>query len=174
MDVNYNDGKPSPEELRDHFCYEPETGLMFSRTNRRNCKPGDVVGTRDRQGYIVTSLYKRMMRIHRMAWAMTYGRWPVALIDHINGNKSDNRISNLRESTNSENKQNIGKSAANRSGFLGVSFHKKTGKWAANIKLGGQSKYLGVFQSPADASAAYQAAKSEMHPFGAGEKHDRV
>ena len=165
MAPDYNDGPVPIEQLREHFHYDPATGILFSRTNRRNVHAGDVVGCRDRQGYIITTLFKRPLKAHRIAWALPHGAWPAGLIDHINGDKSDNRLENLRCVSNAENKQNIGKPANNTSGYMGVSFHKKSGRWAANIKVMGKSHYLGLHDRPCAAHAAYQAAKAELHPF---------
>ena len=163
--TNYNDGKASIADLRAHFSYDAETGLVTTKTCRRNLTIGQTIGTKDRQGYLVTSLYKEPIKVHRLAWALSCGSWPQGMIDHINGDTSDNRLCNLRVVTNAQNKQNIGKSSANKSGYLGVSFHKKSGKWAANIKVMGAAKYLGIFDCPKAASEAYLAAKRELHPF---------
>lgn len=163
--TNYNDGNPSIDLLHKHFRYDSETGKMYTKTNRRNVHIGDEVGSRDRQGYLITSLYKKLMRVHRMAWAMTYGEWPEGVIDHINGVTDDNRIANLRDVTPGQNRQNVTPSAANTSGFLGVSFHKLSGRWTANIKVNKKAHYLGLFDCPREAYDAYLAAKKVLHPF---------
>ncbi|MBY0137494.1 HNH endonuclease [Paracoccus yeei] len=163
--TNYNDGPVPIDQLREHFHYDPFTGVLRSRTNRRNVHAGDVVGFSDRQGYVITTLFKRPLKVHRIAWALYHGAWPHSLIDHINGDKSDNRLENLRCVTNAENKQNIEKPASNTSGYMGVSFHKKSGRWAANIKVKGKSQYLGLHDTPYAAHVAYQTAKAEIHPF---------
>lgn len=165
--TDYNDGRPpvSVAELREHFSYDEHTGIIRSKTNRRNVHAGEIVGTPDRQGYIVTTLFKRPLKQHRMAWAMTHGAWPAGMIDHINGDKQDNRIENLRVVSNAQNKQNVSKPANNTSGFMGVSFHKPSGKWVANIKVDGKAHYLGLHEAPSDAHAAYLSAKATLHPY---------
>ena len=165
--TDYNDGRNlvSIEDLHLHFSYDSHTGIIRSKTNRRNVHEGDIVGSLDRQGYITTTLFKKPMKQHRMAWAMFYGEWPCGDIDHINRDKKDNRIENLRVVTNAQNKQNLDKPESNTSGFMGASFHKKSGKWAANIKMSGQARYLGLYKTPEEAHAAYMSAKQDIHPF---------
>ena len=168
--TDYNDGAVPVSIVADHLSYDAETGVFTSKTNRRNVMIGGTVGTKDRQGYIVTTIFKKPVKLHRAAWALTYGNWPSGQIDHINGDKADNRICNLREVTNVQNKQNTGKPASNTSGIMGVSFHKKSGKWAANIKVDGSSRYLGIYDRKSDAGAAYAAAKAKLHPFSSGDQ----
>jgi len=160
-----NEGPFSRLDAVTHFRYCDKTGKIFSNSNRRNVHVEEEVGTSDRQGYLVTTLFKRPVKIHRLAWMLWYGCWPSGQIDHINGDKSDNRIENLRVVNNRQNKQNIATPKSNTSGFMGVSFHKKSGKWAANIKINGKSKYLGLFDTPELASSAYKSAKKSIHPF---------
>jgi hypothetical protein len=150
-----------------HLEYDPETGIFRTKTNRRNIHVGDVVGSPDKQGYIITTIFKRPIKLHRAAWALVHGAWPNGQIDHIDGDKANNRIENLRVATNAQNKQNISKPASNNSGYLGVSFHRASGKWAANIKTNGKSIYLGLHETPEDASTAYRTAKTNTHPFSA-------
>jgi hypothetical protein len=163
--TNYNDGPFTYENAIEHFLYNSETGIFTSASNRRNVHIGDVVGSPDKQGYLITTLFKKPVKLHRLAWLMINKEWPNGQIDHINGTKSDNRIANLRVVSNRQNKQNMTAPSSNTSGYLGVSYHKKSGKWAANIKLDGRSIYLGIYENPEDASLAYKEAKSKFHPF---------
>lgn len=163
--VNYNDGALPVSIVEAHLSYCPDTGVFRTKTNRRNIHTGDVVGAADRQGYLVTTIFKKPLKLHRAAWAITHGEWPNGSIDHINGNKSDNRIANLRVVTNSQNKQNITKPENNTSGLMGVSFHKASMKWRATIKLNGKSTHIGLFESTDAAYSAYLDAKRELHPF---------
>ena len=163
--TNYNDGPFPIIVAKQNFSYDPKTGVVRTLSNRRNVHIGDVVGSHDRQGYLITTLFKKPVKLHRLAWALTYGEWPRGMIDHINGNTSDNRIENLRVVNNGQNKQNTFPPSTNTSGYLGVSFHKKSGKWAANIKIDGKMKYLGIHETPELASEAYKKAKAEFHPF---------
>lgn len=155
----------SIDDLRINFEYDPESGIMRSLTSRRNHCIGDKVGSPDKQGYLITHLNKVPMKVHRMAWAMQHGSWPDGHIDHINGVKDDNRILNLRVVTNAENKQNVTLSKRNKSGFLGVTLHKDTGLWRADIGINGKQVSLGRFKTPEEASEAYLNAKKRLHPF---------
>ena len=94
---------------------------------------------------------------------MIFNEWPVRHLDHINGDRSDNRITNLREATVAENAQNRKTRSDNKAGLTGV---RKQGKaWLASIGANGTRVYLGSFETKEDARAAYVAAKSQMHGF---------
>jgi HNH endonuclease/AP2 domain len=98
-----------------------------------------------------------------VAWLIVYGAWPSKNIDHINGVKTDNRIANLRDvsqSINGENRAAPRKST--RSGFLGVT-KDKDGKFRAQISVGGKNTHLGVFAVAEEAFAAYLSAKRRLH-----------
>ena len=95
------------------------------------------------------------------------GEWPVIDVDHKDTVKSNNRWSNLRLATTSENGQNQQSPPShNTTGFLGVTLYKPTGRYAAFIKVNRKSRYLGYYTTPEEAHAAYVAAKRELHPFG--------
>jgi hypothetical protein len=93
---------------------------------------------------------------------MHTGTWP-KLLDHIDGNGINNRLENLREATSSQNAHNMRKSRRNTSGFKGVSKHKATGSWQANIALNGKQRFLGLFDTAKAASEAYDAAAEKLH-----------
>ncbi len=138
---------PSLETLRSELEYNPESG-EFSWRNKRNGKGAgkgsarrERVGTQSAKGYIDVWLFGKFYKLHRIAWKMVYGKDPVDQIDHIDGDKSNNRIKNLREATNSENRSNTGKSSTNKSGIKGVCFHTKSKTWRAQISKDGR-KYL--------------------------------
>ena len=132
----------SADELRRIFDYDPETG-HFTWVVKTHPKVtiGKIAGRRDRKGYIEIKVHNRFYRAHRLAWLYVYGEWPRDQIDHINGVRDDNRISNLREATSAQNCSNKGMSKNNTSGFKGVSWYKPTSKWGARIR----DKHLGYF-----------------------------
>lgn len=149
------------EELRRRYTYDPETGEFTLKLPRRgNPINSTVVGksatSRQKIGYDVICIkhegvYYRLYA-HRVAWAMTYGEWPLLHIDHADGVRSNNKISNLRQATNQENTRNRGRGANNTSGYKGVSFEKRCGKWSAGVKVSGVRKFLGYFQTTEEAN----------------------
>lgn len=96
---------------------------------------------------------------------MEHGEWPSKEIDHINGSRTDNRITNLRQATSAQNKQNARMRSDNSSGYPGVSWFKCCNKWRADIQGGRKQNYLGVFDTAELAHEAYEFAKSLLHTF---------
>lgn len=101
------------------------------------------------------------VRAHRLAWFIFYGKAPAAILDHIDGDGSNNRISNIRESPNSENQRNLAMSSRNTSGVSGVTWHKHCKIWQAQVATGSGSKYLGRFKNIADAEMAVRKHMAE-------------
>lgn len=168
---------PPPDILRKLLRYEPDTGKLFwlprpveMFTSQRyakswNTKHAGVEALRiaDGRGYFAGTLMGEMVLTHRVAWAIATGKWPTRNIDHINGIKNDNRLSNLREATTSENGMNRGMQANNTSGYKGVSWCKYKRKWVATIRVNRVGKILGRFASPEDAYEAYCKAVKSFH-----------
>lgn len=149
-----------------HYC--PDTGV-FTRKIRtgRSWPAGQVVGGFDKDsGYIKVGVLGRCFWAHRLAWMYVHGEFPDLQIDHKDGNRSNNAISNLRLATQSENNQNQraprGKGKVEP---LGVSKVKGLDSYEANIKANGKQINLGRFSNVEDASAAYLRAKKELHPY---------
>ena len=155
------------ETLKSIVVYEKETGVFRWRNDHKTLsliKAGNIVGAGSKKnGYLSTSIKKKQYYQHRLAWLYVYGEWPESSIDHINGDKSDNRISNLRLATASENQHNR-KKTKNRDAPVGAYRHYK-GMWYSMIMINKKSKYLGSFKTAEEASAAYAKAKKELHPF---------
>lgn len=153
------------EYLRSLFDYDPETGLVTRKTCTANRQTvGEVVGSKYKRGYLVATINYTKYPLHRLIWLWVHGEWPAADVDHINRDRADNRLLNLRSVTRSENSHNAGMSRANRSGFTGVSWDKSKTRWLASIRANGKQHYLGRFDTPQAASAAYLAAKAVYHP----------
>lgn len=143
------------------FIYNPDTGAITSRAGR-------VIGSKDNDGYLRVTLQKKpklAFRSHRLAWLAMRGEWPSSAIDHINGCRTDNRWINLRDAFGSLNMENRrGPNKGSTSGYLGVSFAKETGRWAAQIQTKGKNKNLGRrFTTPEQAHQAYLIAKRQLH-----------
>jgi hypothetical protein len=122
-----HDQSITPEDLRQFFSYAPETGKLFWKlTHGRK-----IEVTTTSNGYIRVYFAEKRIPAHRAAWALHYGRWPTLLLDHINGDRADNRIANLREVTPRENCRNAKKQANNTSGVTGVYWTPREGRWVA-------------------------------------------
>ena len=149
--------------LGDYLRYDPDTGKLYWLDDRHGAvRSGDEAGCFDVKGYRIIEFLGKAYKAHRVAWYLHYGSWPEKFIDHINGNKSDNRITNLRDVTRGQNRQNIKKAyGSNKTGFLGVCY--KQGKYLAQIKSEGKKRYLGYFSTPEEAAEAYWKAKKELH-----------
>jgi len=150
----------SPARVREMFDYCPETGCLTAKCKSGNRGKGRLVGYLRKDGYLRASLNWRPVMVHRLVWCHVYGAWPKQFIDHINRDRSDNRIANLREASRSLNNSNTATPKTNTSGFQGVSWHKRIGAWHANISIGSKKKSLGYFEKPEAAHAEYLKAKS--------------
>lgn len=151
------------ERLLELLSYDAETGEFSCAKARGPLKVGDQVGTVSKAGYVQIQIDGAIFYAHRLAWLYVYGSWPANTIDHINGQRSDNRIANLRDVTGGVNAQNQRRPRAdNRSGYLGVSLHSD-GKWQARIKVGNTYKSLGLHATKEKARDAYINAKREFH-----------
>lgn len=152
--------------LLEVVSYSQETGLFTRKIRTCNkVKVGDMPNCLNSEGYIHFRVYGQLHKAHRLAWLAVTGRPPVGQIDHINGDRKDNRFCNLREVTNSQNQQNRRNARKDNksSTHMGVGHYK--GKWRSRIQIDKKSVWLGLFDTEADAVEAYKKAKSEMHPY---------
>lgn len=161
---------PSHVELRERLKYDPDTGV-FLWTGRgckrlNHCLIGRPAGSLTPNGYIGIELGHGRFAAHRLAWKYVHGADPTGEIDHINGDRTDNRIANLRDTSRAENARNMCLPSHNKSGVIGVCFKQDRGKWMASIKINRRIHYLGNFHDKADAIAARKAAEARFrfHP----------
>lgn len=170
--------------------YEPETGKLFWKersddlfreTNGRSKAHAcanwnahyagkEAFTAQDKDGYKRGAIFNRPYKAHRIAWALSYGEWPLH-IDHINGKRDDNRLCNLRSVTRMENQQNMKRSKLNKSGSCGVSWDRHRSKWTARIHANGRLIALGRFD---DLNDAISARKSAEKKHGFHEMHGAV
>jgi hypothetical protein len=143
--------------LRELVDYDPETGAMTWRAT------GKPAGSRHSRGYWQISIDGRKYLRHHLAFLYVLGRWATVEIDHINGDKTDDRIDNLREATRTQNSWNKGLTARNKSGLKGASWDSHNRRWRGQINVGGKMAYLGSFQTPEEAHAAYVEAARKLH-----------
>lgn len=152
------------EYLKYHLRYDPCTGLFVRLiANSQNTKVGDVAGWKSKLGYIELKIDGVFYKAHRLAILYMTGKMPDGDVDHANLDRSDNRYINLREATRSQNQFNKTIGSKNKSGFKGVNFHKASGRFIAQCSINGKKHYLGVFDAPEDASAAYRHFASKAH-----------
>jgi hypothetical protein len=144
------------------LSYNEQTGSFEWRKKRRGVQTGVQLGTDNGFGYLRITLLGKSYYAHRLAWFYVHGTWPDQ-IDHINGKKSDNRISNLRDVTVQQNNQNkLNAQRNSESKILGVSWHKKAKKWQAHICIYKERKYLGLFKDVHEAQDAYLKEKEKI------------
>lgn len=151
--------------LRSLYTYDAETGAIRHARTRGKGRAGDYVGSERHDGYLTTTISTRPYMVHRLVWMHVHGTWPEGCIDHINRNRADNRIENLRVVSFSENKENTGVQANSVSGIKGVQFLKSRNQWRARIQTKGQLFDLGRFNSAEEAGAAYTAAAARLHKY---------
>lgn len=139
-------------DLKKRLFYDPSTGefMHFRRSG--------AVGRKASNGYLQISVAGKRYMAHRLAWLYVYGEWPENLIDHINQDRTDNRIENLRAVTPKQNNENSRPNRNNRSGYRGVSV-KPDGMWQADIRHNKRTIYLGTFRCKAQAARARAAAE---------------
>ena len=164
------------EYLKECLNYNPETGVItwkerpekhfktvsaFKMWNTRYC--GKSAGSVNGKGYIHMPINGKSFSAHRLAWMYVYGQLPSKHIDHIDENKLNNKISNLRDTSREVNQQNISQPRINnKTGFRGV-YKRKNGKYTASISFDSKNKWIGDFDTPQQAHAAYLEAKKIHH-----------
>jgi hypothetical protein len=150
------------ERLRELLHYNPETGeFTWLAAPRAQRQAGDRAGFAN-NGYRLIGIAGHRYYEHRLAWLYMAGEWPPENIDHRDLDRANNRWTNLRLATYSQNAQNRPIGKANTSGYKGVYWHKIDEKWRAVIRVGGRRKHLGLFNDKEAAHAAYVAA-AEKH-----------
>ena len=168
---------PAPDLLRKLLHYDSATGLLYWKkrpeemfSSKRSCS---IWNTRyaekeaftclSTKGYRTGRVFAITLKAHRVIWAIVQGQWPCDQIDHIDRNRCNNKIENLRAATNSENKRNSVGSRGLTSSFRGVCKERKSNNWRAYITLNRRVMHLGTFECEIAAARAYDAAARAHH-----------
>lgn len=153
----------SQADLHRIFEYNSDTGIFTRKIKTAIAtKIGERAGYTNKQGYIQIRALGKTYQAHSLAWLYVFGEMP-ALIDHIDGNRSNNAITNLRIADRSINGFNREKKSESSSVFKGVLWSKKYCKWEAKINANRKRKHLGYFQCEQEAAHAYNKAAIELH-----------
>ena len=159
--------------IRQNLSYDGKHLYWKVISGRRLSGPVGAVNSR---GYasvkLTTNGVSKSYLVHRVCWFLHYGSWPTKFLDHINGNRLDNRISNLREVTGSQNSMNKKGNSCSNSVFRGVSYHNREGHYRAVIGTSGKSNYLGGFVCEREAALVYNHTAEKL--FGEYAKFNQV
>jgi hypothetical protein len=145
-------------ELKEVLEYNPDTGV-FTWIKRN----GNVAGTKTNWGYVSIKIKRKRYQAHRLAHLYMTGNFPENFTDHINHIRDDNRWTNLRDATLSQNQANQSKRKDNTSGYKGVCWDKAAKKWRATINYMNKNIYLGLYTTPQEANEAYKKKAIEIY-----------
>lgn len=146
-----------------HEIFEYRGGVLYWKINKsQKLKIGDIAGCSDGLGYFHTMIDGKNYKNHRIIFLMFHGYLPKC-IDHIDNNRSNNCIENLREATRSQNCQNSKKSIRNKSGVKNVHWNKQTQKWQVILMINGKNKNFGYFEDLIVAESVAQETRNKYH-----------
>lgn len=155
---------PSLDWIHKWLVYDPVTGVFTWAKTKGHRKAGKIAGTiKKDSGYILLWIDGKQYRAHKVAMYIYTGCWPNEFLDHVDGNKANNAISNLRFATKSQNGFNVGIKATNTSGVKGVSWRADRNKWRAYLRINGSIKHLGYFDDIEFAELVVNEARDKYH-----------
>jgi HNH endonuclease/AP2 domain len=165
-DMRKNNSTLTAERARELLDYNPDTGVLVWRGGHKKAKAGQTAGGFDKTtGYMKVGVDGRRYPFTHIVWLIVTGAFPTKEVDHKDRCRTNNRWSNLREASDSQQSQNRDVSAANRTGHKGVCFDTKRGKWLAQLKIDGRKVLFKRFDNIGDAVAAYAAAAEQHHAY---------
>lgn len=156
---------PPVEKLREAFSIDPDNGRLLHRADVKHRRAGEEAGYPNNIGYRQVMIGRKIYSVHRIAWALYYGEHPEDEVDHINGNRSDNRLCNLRLATSSQNNQNRRLSSRNKSGVKGVFLVKwnKSVRWRVSVGHSQRKYYITHFQCFGKAVKHAHEMRAKLH-----------
>lgn len=149
--------KATMRPVIDLFGYIPETGEIFRKDSTKGFSENRIITRKNDRGYLVTTVNGKSYKVHHIVWEM-HGNLPEKELDHIDRNRTNNRIENLRRCSRV---QNLANSGPKRGKYKGVSFCKQTGKWVAQIGYQYRNIKIGRFNTPEEAAIAYNKRAAE-------------
>jgi hypothetical protein len=158
------------EELQDKLDYNPHTGL-FTYKNVRGKYPGDLAGTIRSSGYIGIKLNGKEYPAHHLAWFWCFGLWPKE-VDHIDHNKLNNAIKNLRAVTHAENSLNRPHQVNNQSGVQGIFWQQSRKRWLSRIKFDGRLVWQKIYRFE-DFNKAVEERQAKLKELGFHQNHGK-
>ena len=153
--------KPLPHALTLIAAFRCEGSKVLNRHTRGKARAGEEAGYVDASGYRTVKLDGQAYKVHRIVYKMHHGTCP-EFLDHINGDKLDNRIENLRPATKSQNAINQ-VLPRNKSGYRGVSWHRGDQRWHGELYEQGTRHYLGSYSTAIEAAEVYDLAAIKYH-----------
>lgn len=152
------------DELKELLDYNPETGIFVWKVRMaKSVKAGMIAGVLNTQKYRCITIAGTQYKAHRLAWVYIHGEFP-KMLDHVDGNRDNNAIINLRLTTVRQNGQNRKEHRVGKT--LGCYFHKPTGKWRAQLEFKGRNYHLGLYETAEEAFEAYSAAVHSIEKDG--------
>lgn len=149
-------------DFLDYFSYSKDTGKIYwnkvkQGRGKNKVKIGDEAGSVNNKGYINVIFFGKSIKAHRLAWFLHYGFWPKNQIDHLNNDRTDNRILNLKEVTTQMNCQN---KKIHKNKLIGTTFSR--GKWVSQIRINGKKTRLGSFDTELEAHQKYMEVYGQL------------
>lgn len=151
------------ERLKEVLRYDPKTGNLIGICRKRGRSFGRIMGYRMNLGYLQVGVDGVVYLAHRLVWLYHHGFFPPQHLDHIDGDPTNNRISNLRLASASQNLCNSKLSASNKSGYKGVHFDKSRNEWMAYLRAGGVQIFRKRFDTKKEAVSAVRDARNRYH-----------
>ena len=148
---------------REVLTYDEQTGEMRWRINRGKRAAGQVVGSPSSSGHLQTWIDGDLYQVHRLAWLLYYGEWPALFLDHADGDRTNNKIANLRQASGSQNCANRATARKVHGSLKGAFYCKSSKHWKSSITKDGQARYLGCFKTEREAHDAYCLAAKQLH-----------
>jgi hypothetical protein len=152
------------QRLKELVFYCPKQGNFYRLKKVSNLKLGIVVAKPSKNGYLRMHIDGRLYYMHRLAWLYMHGSFP-AYIDHVDGNRQNNKLENLNDVKASENFQNVAKKSIAQSGLKGAYFDKKSKLWQSKIRASGKNISLGYYKTAELAHQAYLDGKKKYHTY---------